>query len=403
MMQHLPAILIGGPPHAGKSVLTYNLTQALRQRKIAHYVLRANPDGEGDFIQEMNQNILDLVRIKGKWTPEFVTRMCVDLERRQVPLLVDVGGRPRDEQMCIFQLCTDAILLLHAPEEEATQQWLELVRKNNLHLLAQVYSKRTGDPTLTAREPVIEGILVGLERGCTEIPAPLFGVLVERVAALFRPHTDAGLEQTHLSIAPVAPTEYIVNLDTLVHAWAPESGRWEPSMMQRLLQETPTDAPLALYGRGTNWVYGALAVWSKMQPFHQFDIRLGWTTPPSLNFGNVQVPVARVYRCDYHDKTTATTTTVLTVRLPHDYIEYAEAGQVSCPPIPAEHGLILSGKLPYWLVAAILRLYHQAGVQWIACYQPPVGAVVISSQTTAHSIGDILPKFWGEPEYDITS
>ncbi len=48
-MELFPAILVGGPPHSGKSVLTYSLTQALRRRGVDHYVLRAAPDGEGDW------------------------------------------------------------------------------------------------------------------------------------------------------------------------------------------------------------------------------------------------------------------------------------------------------------------------------------------------------------------
>src|SRR5579859_3874884 len=57
----LPAILVGGPPHAGKSVLTYNLTQELRHRDIPHYVFRANPDMEGDwFLQEDQDNVRQL-------------------------------------------------------------------------------------------------------------------------------------------------------------------------------------------------------------------------------------------------------------------------------------------------------------------------------------------------------
>ncbi len=40
----LPAILIGGPPKVGKSVLTYNLTRELRRFNIPHYVFRASAD-----------------------------------------------------------------------------------------------------------------------------------------------------------------------------------------------------------------------------------------------------------------------------------------------------------------------------------------------------------------------
>ena len=54
-LNQLPAVLIGGPPHSGKSVLIYSLSQALRARGVAHYALRACPDGEGDFSNETDQ------------------------------------------------------------------------------------------------------------------------------------------------------------------------------------------------------------------------------------------------------------------------------------------------------------------------------------------------------------
>jgi|GEM_PF-6780145 len=40
-MSPFPTLIIGGPPHAGKSVLTASLTQALRVRDVAHLVLLA--------------------------------------------------------------------------------------------------------------------------------------------------------------------------------------------------------------------------------------------------------------------------------------------------------------------------------------------------------------------------
>jgi len=39
-MNPFPAVVIGGPPHSGKSVLTYLLTRQLRALRVEHYVLR---------------------------------------------------------------------------------------------------------------------------------------------------------------------------------------------------------------------------------------------------------------------------------------------------------------------------------------------------------------------------
>ncbi len=53
-------------------------------------------------------------------------------------------------------------------------------------------------------------------------------------------------------------------------------------MIQKLLATLPHHTPLAIYGRGTNWLYGALVDYPFPQHFYQFDPRLGWVTPPQL-------------------------------------------------------------------------------------------------------------------------
>jgi len=101
---------------------------------------------------------------------------------------------------------------------------------------------------------VIKGTLVGLERGSL-VQGPLFEALVERIVLLFTSYSPEELEQTKLDMAP---TELVVNLETFVQAWAPHTRRWEPAMIPRLLAELPAETPLAVYGPGPNWLYGAL-------------------------------------------------------------------------------------------------------------------------------------------------
>ena len=92
MENPLPAVLIGGPPHAGKSVLFYSLTHALRKRGIRHHAMRACPDGEGNWSQESDADTVSRIRVplRGAWPESFVTRICSDLEHRCLPFLVDV-------------------------------------------------------------------------------------------------------------------------------------------------------------------------------------------------------------------------------------------------------------------------------------------------------------------------
>src|SRR5947209_10561543 len=97
----LPAVLIGGPPHSGKSVLFYSLTLALRERNITHHAIRACPDGEGNWSQEIDQAMVHELRIKGKWTDTFAERICRDIKQRLVPMLIDMGGLPQASQLNI--------------------------------------------------------------------------------------------------------------------------------------------------------------------------------------------------------------------------------------------------------------------------------------------------------------
>ncbi len=91
-------------PHCGKSVLAYMLSQHLRRMDIAHYLLRAAPDGKEGWLLEM--------------------------ENRPIPLLVDVGGLPRDEEIGIIRACTRPILLYREPEDSTHRE--TILKKHSL-------------------------------------------------------------------------------------------------------------------------------------------------------------------------------------------------------------------------------------------------------------------------------
>ena len=388
MVHSLPAILIGGPPHTGKSVLTYSLTQALRKRYIDHYVIRACPDGEGDWSQESDHEAVRMLRIKGQWQPEFVQSVCNALEHRHFPLLVDVGGQPTEWQMSIMRHCTHALLLLRPDDETSTSFWLRLVEDNNLLPLAHIRSVLNGASTIASLSPVIEGTLSGLTRH-TQAQGPLFDMLVARIHTLFSSCSTGELRQNYFNEAPAE----VINLNTLLQTFAPHLERWEPSMLQALLTKLPHHIPLAIYGRGTNWLYGALVDYAFPQPFYQFDPRLGWVKPPELTVGNAtsQTVSIDIWKCENAN--------VLTVRLIDSYLNYTEADQLSFPAVPVERGIILNGKLPLWLVTALVHLYNTIiGVPWIACYSPQLErAVVVVSRVSTYAPGDLirLPLYRG--------
>jgi CRISPR-associated protein Csx3 len=381
MVNLLPAILIGGPPHAGKSVLTYSISQALRKRNVDHFVIRACPDGEGDWSQEIDQRAVKRIRFKGDWTPEFVKNICLDLERRHFPLLVDIGGHPEQWQTVILRHCTHSLLLLHADKENTANFWRRLVATYGLLPLAQLYSVREGISTITAETPIVAGTLAGLNRN-TLAQGPLFDLLVERIVSLFTSYSSTELRRGHMESAPGE----VVDLDTLIQAWAPQSKRWQPGMLAPLFERVPQDRSLAVYGRGTNWLYAALAIHTNAELFYQFDSRLGWTTPLPIQFGLSTSPEVRIVsgECNHLP--------VLSVHPANDHIDYEQVKHLSFPSMSSGQGLILSGKLPVWLVTALARLYNRAGLLWLACYHPQLeGAVVIYSRTKTYVPGDLIP------------
>ncbi len=387
-----PAVMIGGPPNAGKSVLTYSLTHALRELNVDHYVIRAHPDGDGDWFQQIEPDRVRAIHVRGRWTDEFVQAICAALAHRHLPLLVDVGGLPTEEQKRMFLYCTHSLLLLRADKPEIANMWRQIAAQNGLLPLANLYSALSGASTITTESPVIEGVLTGLQRQ-TRASGPLFDLLVSRLASLFA-FDKRELQEIHFRLAPV---ELVIDLDMFVQRWSPDTRRWQPDMLPRLLAELPSDTPLAMYGRAPNWVYGALVCHTGQEAFYQYDARLGWVSPPPLHLDldtmRTENNEMRIYalRQVLPDVTPQEEVTTIKIDLLSKYIDYSQADALHFPPVPSTYGLVLSGAVPHWLVTALVRAYIGTGVPWIACYQPQLqGATVVVSHTTAYAIGDVI-------------
>ena len=387
MVNPLPAVLIGGPPHAGKSVLFYSLTHALRKRGIRHHAIRACPDGEGNWSQEGDAGTVSRIRVslKGEWPESFVTRICLDLEHRCLPFLVDVGGHPRPSQACILRQCTHAILLLRADLPKYTDLWSGLVAEHNLLPLAQMNSQLEGISTITAEKPLLQGTLTGLERYTPDAAqGPLFDALVERIAALFNAYSPSELETIHFG---QAPTELMIDLYAALHTFDPSSIKWTLPMLAPFITGLPTDAPLSVYGAGPNWLYAALAAHVGQQPFYQFDPRtqFGWLQPVQVHLSATPRPEVTTHLQIEQD------VSVLSIAIPDHHLEYFQPESLPFPPVPLDSGVIISGPIPHWLLTALVRLYKEAGVAWIAPYHVPYNkAVVAYSRVDTHHLGDLV-------------
>lgn len=388
LMSSFPAVLVGGPPHSGKSVLVYSLTQALRQATVPHYVLRACPDGEGDWANEAQQTLVRQIRIKGEFSPAYVETAVGYLRRRHLPLLVDVGGRPKPWQEVIFSECTHAILLIAdrtdepAAYERDLSTWQALMTRQGVPVIATLRSNLQGQNQVLAEQPQLIGSIAGLERGATAA-GPTFDALLARLADLFA-YTETELANLHIKQAPV---ELTLDLSALARTFQVDPNEWLPQQLPALLDYLPAGRPLALYGRSPNWLYAALALLAYPEASWLFDARLGWVEPPILPITNQPSATPQTgwatdvrFQADHVWLEMQTSAQLLDIESPD---------ALPLPALPQQPGLVLSGKVPHWLMMAAARQFalHYA---WTAVYQPQSGAIVIYSQDSLVPVGKVL-------------
>jgi len=153
-----------------------------------------------------------------------------------------------------------------------------------------------------------------------------------------------------------------------------------------LLDYLPDDEPLSIYGRGPGWLYAAIACHIAPASCYLFDPRLGWIAPPLLQTGESSTVDPLAYSVISQDKYH-----YLSAKIVDDHLDYEEAANIYLPPIADNTGLILSGKLPNWLVTA-MALHYQHHVPWIGIYQPaPLEkGIVVHTRSAYPSIGSLI-------------
>lgn len=136
-------IVVGGPPHSGKSVFIEALTKNLD--KDDTFAFSACPDGEGPWLQR-HYDDPEVVkwRQKGQFTPEFVDRAKRVVDEWEGPLmLIDIGGRTSEENAQIVEGATHAIVL--AGDLSKVDEWQEFFRTRGVEVIAVLHSHYHGN------------------------------------------------------------------------------------------------------------------------------------------------------------------------------------------------------------------------------------------------------------------
>ncbi len=207
----------------------------------------------------------------------------------------------------------------------------------------------------------------------------VFNHLVARIADLFSAYSLHEMDLDYLENAP----QRALNL----YDFVPSFKDWETQQLASFLTTLAPEHVPAVYGRAPSWVYAALASHARQSEFYQFDHALGWIKPVSVRLSSAINLEIRIFMTDEPDLNA----TQLTLTFPLTRLEYFQPDPLPFPFVPAEQGIILDGPLPLWLVTALVRLYRDAGVAWIAMYEPrKQGSVVVYSRVSSHQVGDLV-------------
>lgn len=370
----LPAILLAGPPHSGKSVLAHLLTARLRAAQVQHIVLRAAPDGEGDWFHQVNTELRFVLRRKGEFTPQLADRMARAVQRRALPMLVDIGGRPQGGQFAIIDACTHAIHLYR--EETNRRAWQGWIEERHLIPIAELRSHLAGPDLLAPSDGVLRGVIGGLDRQDPR-PGPLFDRLAQWVQGICS-YDAAILARQHCSVAP----QGVLVVDEgqlgqqLGISQPGQTPWWRPEDLASLAGLLPVGQPLALYGSGPVWLTAAIAAANAPAPLWVFDARhYGWLAPPRVRLDAQQANA----QFSFEACAAADHTRLLFTLSPEHHVLTPQT--VHVPPLAPGQGVILDGSMPKWLWSALAGALSRV-CPWLAAYEPR---------------GDRVVRFWNAP------
>ena len=164
------ALLIGGPPDSGKSLLATALRRAVAKlhSNSRLFLHRANWDGQGNWTYESDDSALTDKLVLGfdaklHWHPEAITLVpkyfkdqaeaVQNLRKVRDLVLVDVGGVPQPEKYPVVQACSHYIVISREPE--AIASWHALCAPT-LPCLATFHSQPDGEPSLLDQSSPLE-------------------------------------------------------------------------------------------------------------------------------------------------------------------------------------------------------------------------------------------------------
>lgn len=176
-----------GNPHTGKSVfmrlLRSHLKETLTKEEFNRgvFVIKACPDGEGDWFGELPEEEGKVYRYKNRFDEDFVKKITshIDLMKNEKSLLfVDCGGKIDRYNQEILNKCTHCIIL--GTDEVSIAEWRGAAKLANLQIICQVLSSKDEVAEIISTEPlnIRYGFLDRSKRDFLPLPKDLIDRIV---------------------------------------------------------------------------------------------------------------------------------------------------------------------------------------------------------------------------------
>ncbi len=409
-LSHGIKVVVGGPPHSGKSVFIEALTKNLDEDHT--FAFSACPDGEGPWLQR-HYNDPEVVkwRQKGQFTSEFVDRAARVVSDWEGPLmLVDIGGRISEENSQIVQGATHAIIL--AGDLSKAAEWQGFFDSHGVEVVAVLHShyhgrsdqvlhqkERTDDPEahlgrLTASVHYLERGEPVEDRVTVKEVAALLHNLVEGNVAYQETHEDAEDDHfvvdlsTFLADLPNETVEKTLSNGKIVH-----NRQLQRSSLSRLYEKVEKEffeQPVWLDGPINSWEAIALA-----SAFHETgneEIRMrspdGFIRLRELpQQGDGDGVEWNVSQTGEHNGTPVVTVHA-NVSASTRLLEPQELETMHIPEVPEDSIVIISTAGPNWFRSSI-ALGYKDKTQAIAAFIPGEGSTVAWSRNKSE-LGTVL-------------
>lgn len=357
-------IIICGPPHSGKTVMVDSLNSLLPTERVQ--TIRANGDGEGYWSNGKDQAAVDRVREKGTNTDKDFAKWAGQIREAKADIvLVDIGGKLQEDKAPLFDAADSFVVLCSDAEPELMRAWKEFGESHMCRCIACITSTREGEESVGDQRPgaVIRGTLAHLDRGTTHTDSKLLKALADRIIELAGHATPLRLDSQTLDAFEMA---YALGCYT-----ERESGG---GPCRTLLYKAGDKGRVRGYvaawqaerGLKSVRVYGATAGWVAVltvltladggaEDIELFDVgtwRYVRLRRLRVAAGATGSPLCITVRSFDSGRD------IMEVRIAGEggkprSLDVGELGRCAIPPTDARRGIVVSGRLPLWLLASI--------------------------------------------------